>query len=314
MTPSHQTGDLFPALEAAKFLVDADIEHYVTSEGMIAKEHFDNDCLQGCSYDIRIGDRGVIGGSGHETDLSAGQTLELNPGEYAGIISLEKVTLPRNVFARLGAKRKFSYDGLILLSGHTVDPGYSGHLVFGVYNASSRKRFLRRGQKIAAAVFMLLGKQPQRFGPADPYLSKGRFPPDFMSAIDQLEVLPYAELSERVGELNKLRDDVAKLNDRMSDVFSPISMLKTSVERLREDIESNAQQIAMTSKDVDKVARSVEALGERYRDANLRIDAYEKDLSTQKVTSKILLWAVGAIWTLIVIGLTLVLKKAFDSQ
>ncbi len=107
-----ETDKLFPEMEAAKFLVDEDIEAYVRSSRLMAKEHFDNDCLQGCSYDIRVGDKAVLGGRGKHFDLTSEEALELEPGGYAGVVSLEKITLPPNIFARLGAKRKFSYLGL----------------------------------------------------------------------------------------------------------------------------------------------------------------------------------------------------------
>ena len=81
-------------------------------------------------------------------------------------------------------------------------------------------------------------------------------------------------------------------------------------ELVKDGIEKNAQQIATTSADVDKVARSVEMLSERQRETTLRMESYGKDLTAQKITSRSLVWAVTAIWTLIVIVVTLAFKKA----
>ncbi|MDO8630673.1 MAG: hypothetical protein Q7R41_09270 [Phycisphaerales bacterium] len=309
MAKTIETEKLFPEMEAAKFLVDEDIEAYVRSSRLIAKEHFDNDCLQGCSYDIRVGDKAVLGGKGKHFDLTSEEALELEPGGYAGVVSLERITLPPNIFARLGAKRKFSYLGLILLSGQTIDPGYSGHLVFGVYNASPKKRFIRRGDKICTAVFMLVGKEPKKQASVDPHLTKGGFPPDFLKALDELDVLPYVELSERISQLNKIQSEIAKLQERYNDVFGPIRTLQQSVEKLTEDVKGNADQITALTRNVDVVAGSVKSLAERHSEATDRFAIYETDMRSQKVLTSGLKWAVGAIGSLILAIVSILIGK-----
>jgi deoxycytidine triphosphate deaminase len=82
---------------------------------------FDPSSLQTTSYDFRIGKKAVVGGQGNGIDLED-RPLVIDPGSYAGLISLEKVKLPNNVYAQIGSKRKFSYDGLILLTGSIIEP------------------------------------------------------------------------------------------------------------------------------------------------------------------------------------------------
>src|SRR5437868_2396614 len=108
---------LFPGPSAGSaVLTDAEIHEAIESGLLIDKQTYSRNSLEPCSYDIRIGAKGILGGQGVEIDLKA-SALELGPGTYAGIVSLERLILPRNIFARIGAKRFFSYEGVILLTG-----------------------------------------------------------------------------------------------------------------------------------------------------------------------------------------------------
>ncbi len=313
MAKTSDKDSLFPGLEAGQILVDEDIERLVRTGLLIDKDDFDGSCLQGCSYDIRVGDKALLGGEGQQVDLRK-PTLELQPGAYAGVLSLEKIKLLGDTFARLGAKRKFSYEGLILLSGSLVDPGYSGHLLFGIYNASPKKRFIRRRDKIVTAVFMRAGRSAHKQASADEYLAKGEFPPDFLKAMDELEVLPYVELNRRIAEIEKIQGDILDLKKRVTDVIDPIKDLRVTVEALAGEVTDNNSQIKELTANVTKVAESVNTLRERSSELGQRIGEQEHEVSRQKVATSILKWAVGAIWTILVILLTIYLQKWFAGQ
>src|ERR1041385_5135656 len=127
--PDADTQNLFAeGSSGAAVLVAEDITTMAQNGRLISRE-FDDKSLQATSYDFRIGERGIVGGDSNETDLKQ-KRLVIEAGSYAGVISLEKVKLPNNVFAQIGSKRKFSYDGLILLTGSVIDPGYEGYLLF----------------------------------------------------------------------------------------------------------------------------------------------------------------------------------------
>ena len=131
-------------------LIDTEIQDAVDRGWLISKETFHSSSLEASSYDVRVGAKGVVGGEAVEIDLRS-RSMELGPGEYGGIISNEKFLLPENVCARIGSKRALSYEGVILLTGSTVDPGYEGHLLFGIYNASQRKAVIRLNKKLATS-------------------------------------------------------------------------------------------------------------------------------------------------------------------
>src|SRR2546429_481970 len=204
-------------------LVDKEIQDAIERNWLISKETFQQSSLEASSYDIRVGTKGVIGGDGVEIDLRK-DAMELGPGAYGGIISYEKLWLPDNVCARIGSKRALSYEGVILLTGTTVDPGYEGHLLFGVYNASQRKVLIRFNKKLCNIVFERLGKPPERLAPSDPSLKVGNFPDAFLDRMANMEVFPWMQISERVKQIETITKDILDLKARYDDVLQPISM------------------------------------------------------------------------------------------
>src|SRR6266704_1857990 len=237
-------------------LVDKEIQNAIEGNWLISKETFQQSSLEASSYDIRVGTKGVIGGDGVEIDLRK-DAMELGPGAYGGIISYEKLWLPDNVCARIGSKRALSYEGVILLTGTTVDPGYEGHLLFGVYNASQRKVLIRFNKKLCNIVFERLGKPPERLAPSDPSLKVGNFPDAFLDRMANMEVLPWMQISERVKQIETITKDILDLKARYDDVLEPIRDLTGNVASLTRDVTSLTEQTKTIAKDVESVNNMV---------------------------------------------------------
>ena len=241
-------------------LSDKEIHDYVNRGFLISKQTFDATSLEGSSYDIRIGSKGVIGGEGIEIDLNK-ESMELQPGAYGGVVSFEKFKLSNKICARIGSKRALSYDGLILLTGNTVDPGYEGHLLFGIYNASQRKVILRARKKICNVVFERLSVEPERLASADESLISGNFPDKFLDHMVNMDVLPWMQISERVKQIELITKDIIDLKKRYDDVLVPINKLTENVTFLTTDVKSLADQTKMLSKDLDSIGRIVQDNG-----------------------------------------------------
>jgi dCTP deaminase len=233
-------------------LIDTEIKDAVERNWLISKETFQPSSLEASSYDVRVGTKGVIGGEGVEIDLRT-QAMELGPGGYGGIISYEKFWLPENVCARIGSKRALSYDGVILLTGSTVDPGYEGHLLFGVYNASQRKAIIRLNKKLCNIVFERLAKPPERLAPVDPSLKVGSFPDAFLDRMANMEVLPWMQISERVKQIETITKDILDLKARYDDVLQPIRDLTENVKNLTNDVGTLTSQTKSIADDLDSL-------------------------------------------------------------
>lgn len=235
-------------------LADSEIEAEVARGWLIAKDTFDRGSLEASGYDVRVGAKGVLGGEGREIDLRS-DPIQLGPGAYCGVISQEKIRLPEHIVARIGSKRALSYDGVILLTGTVVDPGYEGHLLFGLYNASQRRVQIRQGRKICNIVFERLAKRADKPAPSDSSLRSGNFPDQFVDRMANMDVLPWMQISERVKQIEQITKDIIDLKAQYDDVLQPIRDLTKNVSALTQDVASLTQETRGIAKDVDDLSR-----------------------------------------------------------
>jgi deoxycytidine triphosphate deaminase len=240
-------------------LTDGDIERDVRSGKLISKDTYVPSSLDASSYDISVGRLGLLGGAAQEIDLTK-ESLVLGPGAYGGIISHEKLILPNDVHARIGSKRAMAYDGVILLTGSIVDPGYQGHLLFGLYNASQRRVIIRAKRKICNIVFERLTHATEKPAASDPDLELGEFPREFVEKMTNLEVLPWMQISERVKQIEAMTSDILDLKARYEDVLQPIRDLTTNVKSLTSDVNENGRQITELTANVNKLVGQVDAV------------------------------------------------------
>ncbi|QDT35961.1 dCTP deaminase domain-containing protein [Stratiformator vulcanicus] len=81
-------------------------------------------------------------------ELAAGKSLVIPPGQFALLLTEERINVPMNAIAfismRFGVKRR----GLINVSGFHVDPGFEGRLKFSVYNAGSSDITITQGDRV----------------------------------------------------------------------------------------------------------------------------------------------------------------------
>lgn len=64
MTSSKAQSTLFPGAAGSVVLTDGEIQEFVKSGLLIEKVTFDPRFLQSCSYDVRVGKIGILGGRG----------------------------------------------------------------------------------------------------------------------------------------------------------------------------------------------------------------------------------------------------------
>jgi len=253
MTKEKTQPDLFPDNSITSgILTDDEISDYVARGSLIVSNSYKQTCLEASSYDVRVGHKAILGGVGIEIDLKK-DVLELAPGAYGGILSYEKFKLPSNISARIGSKRALSYDGVILLTGTSVDPGYEGHLLFGLYNASQRKVIIRLEKKICNIVFERLPRIPEKQAPSHPDLLTGNFPDNFIDRMANMDVLPWMQISERVKQIENITKDIIDLKQRYEDVLQPIKDLTGNVKTVSDDVGRLTSQTKEIAKDLEQV-------------------------------------------------------------
>src|SRR5690606_30973506 len=71
-------------------------------------------------------------------NLSPNSIKEIPAGQFALIRTKEKISIPLNAIGFISVRAKTKFKGLINVSGFHVDPGYSDHLIFSVFNAGPK--------------------------------------------------------------------------------------------------------------------------------------------------------------------------------
>lgn len=240
-------------------LQEEQIRQMVEAGKLIRKDLFDARGLDAVSYDIRIGARAILGGKGNVIDLTK-ESLEIDPGGYAAVLSHEYVTIPSDILVRINAKRSFSYEGIALLTGMQVDPGYEGHLLFGFYNASSRKAVLPRLSPICSLVFEALAGPVSRPKRSDEDLVMGQFPARFVQDMARMEVVSLQELRKNIKVIEQLANDILDLRGKYENVLEPIRTLTSAVDRLTQDVKAVSTDVGIVNSATGENARQVSEL------------------------------------------------------
>lgn len=117
-------------------LVDDEIREAIKA-GEIELSDFSEECLQPASYDLRVGEEGFVLSTGKANIQSEG-VLEIQSGDFALVITHERLRLPTNIVGRFGLRSAYARMGLLATVGPQVDPGFEGKLVIGIVNFSSQ--------------------------------------------------------------------------------------------------------------------------------------------------------------------------------
>lgn len=116
-------------------LVDKEIKEAVNN-GEIGLSDFSEKCLQPASYDLRVGEEGFTSSAGRVINIQIEGVLEIQPGDFALVMTHEKLRLPNAMLGRFGLRSEYARMGLLATVGPQVDPGFEGRLVIGIVNFS----------------------------------------------------------------------------------------------------------------------------------------------------------------------------------
>ena len=158
-------------------------------EGRIGIDPFDHELVQPSSVDVRV-DRlfRVFRNSRYPfidvkepmedlTELvevgDAEQPFILHPGEFVLGSTLERITLPDDLVARLEGKSSLGRLGLLIHStAGFIDPGWDGHVTLELSNVANLPITIYVGMKIGQLSFVQLSEPAERPYGADALGSK----------------------------------------------------------------------------------------------------------------------------------------------
>ena len=142
-------------------------------EGRIGIDPYDASLLQPSSVDVRV-DRyfrvfrnsryPYINVKEAQEDLTElvevnGEPFILHPGEFVLGSTLERVTLPDDLVARLEGKSSLGRLGLLIHStAGFIDPGWDGHVTLELSNVANLPITIYHGMKIGQISFMQMSE------------------------------------------------------------------------------------------------------------------------------------------------------------
>lgn len=145
--------------------------------GQLLIDPFCEDRIEGASYQLAIGKEVYVSPTAEATDASTtsitrlkkGEAFAIPPGQFAFVLTEEKVKVGLREIALISIRAKIKYCGLVNVSGFHVDPGFHGRLNFAVFNAGPVTVHLRRGQPIFLIWFANLSDCVESRRPPGPW-------------------------------------------------------------------------------------------------------------------------------------------------
>jgi dCTP deaminase len=118
-------------------LADEEIRRVIDA-GELVIDPFVEDSLQPASYDFRIGSGAFTSSTREKVDVSEKGLIVIEPGDFAVVETRERVEFSPQIAALLGLRSEYARQGLLMLSGPQIDPGFRGVLVLRVVNLSPK--------------------------------------------------------------------------------------------------------------------------------------------------------------------------------
>ncbi len=181
-------------------MTDKEIMKAIESNIIIIKS-FNQARLQGASYDLSVGKEALVSNNDNKVMLSESQSLHLNAGDFALVMSDEYVKMPLDVACSIGMKSTLARKGVILLAGMQIDPGFEGYLRFGLYNASPRKLTLDYQDTLCTIEFHKLASPVQKVIAPNEDLISGKIPEGDREYLRSLETTSLSDVDKNMRTL-----------------------------------------------------------------------------------------------------------------
>jgi dCTP deaminase len=168
---------------------------------------FDIQQVDANAYNLRMGKcyfrtaDGADEAAQTKTLLADRQPFIIPTGQFAFLLTSETVNVPANAMAFISMRTGVKFKGLINVSGFHVDPGYSGKLVYAVFNASPLPIHLCEGDPIFKIWFADIDRES-----SPSYLFKGSSQNDISNDLIRgmgKEIYSLQALAENMRDLKR---------------------------------------------------------------------------------------------------------------
>ena len=113
-------------------------------------EPYQEQHVETSAYELCMGSEAFVTSTADKVKrhLDNGESLQIPPGQFALLLTDERIKVPLDAIAFISIKFGFKRRGLINVSGFHVDPGFEGRLKFSVYNAGSSPITINQGDRV----------------------------------------------------------------------------------------------------------------------------------------------------------------------
>jgi dCTP deaminase len=181
--------------------------------------------VEAAGYRLSVGAEYYVNGDGTSTvkKLESGDAFVIGPGEFAFILTREKVRISKSTIGFISIRASIKFRGLVNVSGFQINPGFHGNLVFAVFNAGPRHVNLRYGDEIFSVWIADLDQEV-----SEDHEEKGsipnnldKIPSDTINGISG-EALTAYQLSEQISDL---KSELATVKNWLIRVAVPVAFI-----------------------------------------------------------------------------------------
>ncbi len=194
-------------------------------KGEIISKNFSEKYLEPASYDIRLGEEGITSTDKKKINIKEQGYLTIRAGEFAVFQTIEYFNIPLSIVGNIGMKSKYARQGLILLAGLQIDPGFTGHLVLRAFNSSTQSIIISFKAPIGMVQFLQL-IEPVEIPYSGKYQEQITIPADDLEQIVKSKGMTIGEvimtiqsLVKSVQELKFSQENIGKSIERMEKFY-----------------------------------------------------------------------------------------------
>lgn len=213
------------------------------------------DHAEGVKYDFRFHHRILKAKNRVPKDMGDGEVVE--PGEVVFVLTQESLELPNNMVAQLSPKRSLSHAGIMTIGGSTIDPGYRGRLLIGLYNFSSTPYSIRPLNKVIAATFYMLDDDEAKALGPPVGKSLTDFPDELVQVMSKYEPMAIKTVAEAVSSVRRELAEL-RLEFRNHEQW---------YDRFRGLVEDNSRQIKELTTNLTSETQNRKAGEDKFSDA-----------------------------------------------
>lgn len=189
----------------------ARLEHLIDKPDQSAVDCAAYTLKVGPEYYVTPNDKALDPASVTLKKLDHGEAFAIPAGQFGYLLTEEIVSVPTDAIAFISIRARFKWKGIVNVSGFHVDPGFSGRLLFAVYNAGPVSVHFRRGDAAFLIWFADLDEGDEKF-------SKAGMPPT--TTIDT------ASITQVAGEIYSVQGLAEKIRQTEKDLGKRITSLE----------------------------------------------------------------------------------------